>query len=94
MTFWPLTSNFSVEWGFISEILQSIHNSISTLFSDSEWSNVKIEGVSLPDALWSWSKSLPDAVSTNLEISSVLIQTKHRSLFNEVLSNADNNGQR
>ena len=55
-----------------------------------EWTEVVVDGVTLPDALSCWSLSLPDAaVSTNLQISRDKIIPEQNS--NEV---ADNSRQR
>lgn len=101
------------QWNYIHGMgsnLRSTFSEVSAVFSPAciahevitkmEWTEVQVDGVTLPDALWCWSSSLPDAVNYNLEISSI-IQEPHRSnapkissLSNEVLSNADDNRQR
>lgn len=74
------------QWEYIHNIgskLRSTFNDLNAVFSPAciahnvitklEWTQVVVDGVSLPDALWCWSSSLPDAVmmsSTNLQISS------------------------
>ncbi len=63
------------QWNYIHSMgsnLRSTFNELSAVFSPAciahevitklEWTQVVVDGVSLPDALWCWSSSLPDAV--------------------------------
>lgn len=74
------------QWNYIHSVgsnLRATFNDLNAVFSPAciahevitklEWTEVVVDGVSLPDALWCWSSSLPDAVmmsTTNLQISS------------------------
>ena len=76
------TSPDPAQWNFIHTIGANLRKSfkdIDAVFSPAciehtaitkeEWIEVEVDGVSLPDALFCWSSSLPDAVNANLGIS-------------------------
>ena len=76
------TSPDPAQWNFIHTIGANLRKSfkdIDAVFSPAciehtaitkeGWIEVEVDGVSLPDALFCWSSSLPDAVNANLGIS-------------------------
>ncbi len=104
----------SEQWDYIHTMGSNLRstfenlNGLSAVFSPSciahevitkmEWTEVTVEGVSLPDALACWSQSLPDAI----EPPPAQIRAGHpashsraggESSDNEVLYDTDNRGQ-
>ena len=77
------TSPDPAQWNFIHTIGANLRKSFKdidhvfspaciehTAITKEGWNTVEVDGVSLPDALYCWSSSLPDAVNANLQISS------------------------